>query len=131
MVAAGLPAGCPDRHRAFTNHRRNGTNRFASRDDDDRQNQQAQRQAGRENALTETELVHKDTERQQAIHNRRHRSQIGDIDFNDLGHPVAFGVLLKINPGRDAERHGSQRRNQHDEQRADPGRENAGLVGMA
>ena len=51
--------------------------------------------------------------------------EVGDVDLDDLGHPVALGVFLQIEAGSDTERHGGQRRHQHDQQRADPGRQDA------
>ena len=56
-------------------------------------------------------------------------ARIGDVDLDDLGHPVALGVLFQIETGRDTQRYGRQRRDQHDQQGTDPGRQDACLPG--
>jgi hypothetical protein len=92
---------------------------------------QGESQACRQDALAETKLVDKDTKSQQTVHNRRHRRQIADVDLDDVGDPVALCVFLKVQTGGNPERHGSQRRNEHHQQRTDPGRQDAGLASPA
>ena len=79
--------------------------------------------------MSEAELIDEDAQCQQAVDNRRYRRQVGDVDLDDGSQPVAFGVLLKIKTGSDAERHSGTGGDQHDQQRAYPGRENARLGG--
>ena len=62
--------------------------RLARRDDDDRQDQQRQRQPRGQDALPEPELVDEEAQRQQAVDDRRHAGEVGDVDLDEVGQPV-------------------------------------------
>jgi hypothetical protein len=98
-----------------------GTARKASRD------QQRQRQAGRQDALAEAELVDEQAQRQQTVDDRRHAGQVGDVDLDQVGEPVLPRILLEVHGRTDADRHRREDGHQHHERTADPGREDAGL----
>jgi hypothetical protein len=129
VVAHRLPTGGAHCIGALTDAAGNGANSLARGDDDHRQDQQRQRQARRQDALTEIERVHEQPQRQQAVNDRRHAGQVGDVDLDDLGQPVLPGVLLQIHARGDAERNRRQGGHQHDQGGTDQGTEDACLLG--
>ncbi len=75
------------------------------------------------------EFVHQEPKRHQPVDDRRHTCQIGDIDFNQVGHPILRGVLLQIDGSPEAKRHRRERGEEHNKDRSDPCAQNAGLRG--
>jgi len=130
VVAHRLPLGGADGIGRLADVGGDGADRLARADDDHRQDQQAEGQASGQNALAEVELVHEQTERQQAVDDGRHARQVGDVDLDQVGDPIARRVLLEVDAGRDPERHAGQGRDQHHQDGADPGRKDAGLGRM-
>ena len=130
VILRHLPPRRAETIRRLADRLRHGANRLARRNDDDRQDQQRQRQASRRDALPQIELVDEQTERQQAVDDRRHTRQIRHIDFDDGRKPVLGRVLLEIDRRGNAHRNGAHGGHEHDERCADPRRENAGALGV-
>jgi len=80
---------------------------------------------------TEAQRVHEHTECEQPVDDRGYAGQVGDVDLDDVRDPVLRRVLLEVHTGRDPERDGRQRRNDHHEHGPDPRREDAGLGWLA
>ncbi len=131
VVAHRLPCGCAAGIGSFVDGLRDGADGFARGDDDHRQDQQRQRQPGREDALAETEVIDEEAECQQAIDDGRDAGQIADVDLYDVGHPVLRRVLLQVDACGNAKGHGRERGYQHHEDGTDPGREDAGILRAA
>ena len=91
-----LPLGRAAGVGALANRLRDRAQRLARRDDHDRQDQQRQRQARRQDALPEAEAVDEQAERQQAVDDRRHAGEVGDVDLDEVGEPVLARVLLEV-----------------------------------
>ena len=131
MVAHHLPGRRTTSIGALSDDLRNRANGFARRHDDYRQDEQRQRQTGRQDALAKAEGVDKETKREQSVDDRRHAGQIGDVDLDDVGDPVLRRVFFKVDACRHANRHGSKSGDHHDQRRTDPGRKNAGVLRAA
>ena len=58
--------------------------RLARGDDDDRQDQQSQRHAGDQDGLAKLQGLHEQAECEQAVDDRRHAGEIGDVDLDDV-----------------------------------------------
>ena len=46
------------------------------------------------------------SETEQAVDDRWHAGQVGDVDLDDAGEPVVGRVLLEVDRGADADRNG-------------------------
>ena len=125
MVADHLPGRCPAGVSPFADDLRNGPDRLTRGDDDNRQNQQSQGKARSQDALPEAEGINEQPQGQQAINDRRHPGEIGDVDFDDVGDPVLRRVFFQIDAGGDAQRHRRAGGDEHHQNRPHPGGENA------
>ncbi len=70
-------------------------------------------------------------EPEQAEDDRRHRGEVVDVDFDQVGEAVFRRKLLEVNRGGDADRKRQQESNQQRAQRPHQRAENAGLLGLA
>src|SRR3546814_11908186 len=84
--------------------------RFAGGYDHDRQYQHGQGQASGEDAFAKTDLIHQQTQCQQAVDDRRHTSKIGDIDLDDFGQQSLARIFLEVDAGAYADRPRSEGR---------------------
>jgi len=140
VVLCRLPLGGADRERALAHFLRHAAHRFARGDNDYRQDQQRQRDAGSEDRLPEhvgravaevfwqkaepavrvAEKLHKNTDRHQAEQNRRHAGQIVHGDFDGARDRVLRRIFLEVDAGQQADRNGDQRGGDNHQQRSNP-----------
>ena len=103
MVADHLPARRAQRQGRLAERLRHGPQRLLGRDHDDRQDQQAERQdAGQQRRAQrqglDPERPHEQRQAQDAVDDRRHAGQVGDVGLDDAPQPARRGVFLEEDP---------------------------------
>ena len=109
VVADHLPAGRAQRQRGLAERVRHGPQRLLRGDDDDRQDQQAERQpAGPERRpqrqALHAERPHEQRQAEDAVDDRRHPGEVGDVRLDEPAEPARRGVLLQEDRRADADR---------------------------
>ena len=120
-----LPLGRAQRVRPFAHRLRHRAQRFARRENDDRQHEQRHRRRPGQHAAAESEGPDEQAEAEQSVNDRRHAGEVGDIDLDDARQPVALSVLLEIDRRRHADRQRENRRQPDQVERADERRVDA------
>ena len=113
LVPDRLPLGRAERIRAFANRARHRAQRFARREDHHRQRQQRQRRRRRPARSAHAHQPHEQAEPEQAVDDRRHRGEVGDVELDEPRRAAARAVFLEIDRRRHAERQ-RQRAGQRD-----------------
>ena len=111
VVADHLPAGRAQRQRRLAERVRHGPQRLLGGDDDHRQDQETQRQpAGPERRAQcqarHAEGPHEQRQAEDAVDDRRHAGEVGDVRLDDPPEPARRGVLLEEDRRADADRDG-------------------------
>ena len=103
-----------DAERRLADRRRHRRQRRARDDDDRRQGHQCEHHAAdQRRRARQAEPAEKDRKAEQTEHDRRHGSQIVDVDLDQVGEAVLRRELLEIDRGADTDRQADQ---QADEQ---------------
>ena len=110
VVPHRLPLGRAEGERRLAQRQGHGTQRLAGGQDHQRQHQQGERRGTGQQRPLEAQRAHEQAQAEQAVDDRRHASQVRDVDLDQARPSSTPAILLERNRGTDADGHGEQGR---------------------